>query len=101
MIKPPKSPTSARAIAEVIELLESRTAKEKTSVTISGSLLRAVELVAGDAPRSAVFERALREYLRSEIHALRDAHDLKIINANAKRINRESADLSEYQSWPD
>ena len=93
--------TKVRAYAEAARLLAIRTSKEKTSVSISSSLLRATELVSDNAPRSAVFERALRKYLHSEIRALRDEHDLRIINANAKRINRESADLLEYQNWPD
>ena len=92
--------TAGRVYAEAAKLLATRTTKEKTSVSISSSLLRAAELVY-DAPRSAVFERALRKYLRSEIRALRNEHDLKVLNANASRINRESADLLEYQSWPD
>ena len=93
--------TRMRAYDAAAKLLATRSRKEKASVSISGSLLRAAELISENAPRSAVFERALRKYVQSEIRAVRDARDLRIINANAKRMNRESADLLEYQSWPD
>jgi hypothetical protein len=87
-------------LAKAEKLLSTRTPKDKTSISISKSLLEAADIITAKAPRSAVFERALRRYLKSEIRVRRNERDLKLINAHAKRQNKESNDLLELQSWP-
>jgi hypothetical protein len=89
------------ALARAEKLLSTRTPKDKTSISISKSLLEAADIITGKAPRSAVFERALRRYLKSEVRVRRNERDLKLINANARRQNKESDDLLELQSWPE
>jgi metal-responsive CopG/Arc/MetJ family transcriptional regulator len=73
--------------------------KEKTSVSLSGDLLNQIDRLCGrKQSRSAFIERVLREYLlRRELAALH-ARDLKALNAAADKLNREAADVLEYQA---
>ena len=72
--------------------------KVKTSVTISEELLRRLDrlLVKGES-RSAVLERALREYLANRNRRHRDAKDLEILNSRADELNEEAHDVLDYQ----
>jgi metal-responsive CopG/Arc/MetJ family transcriptional regulator len=73
--------------------------KEKTSVTLSGDILTAIDRLAGSKQsRSAFIERVLREFLRERTRAALQARDLERINAAAQRLNAEAADVMEYQS---
>jgi len=73
--------------------------KEKTSITLSQDLLRAVDRMAGSKQsRSAFIERVLRKYLRERRRAAANARDLELINSAADRLNQESEDTLEYQS---
>ena len=94
-------PLSGPAAAKVQRLLSRREKKAKTSVSLSGELLRAADAVAGKAQRSALVERAVRAYLRTLLRRARNAHDLEAINANAEAANRESDELLNLQSWPE
>jgi len=70
----------------------------KTSITLPADLLASIDKA--DANRSAFLERASRAYLARTRNARRDVRDVRIINANAKRLNREAQDVLEYQGLP-
>lgn len=68
----------------------------KTSVTLPKSLLERLDGV--DRNRSALLKRAAETYLGELARRGREQRDLAIINENAERLNREAADVLEYQS---
>jgi len=73
--------------------------KEKTSITLSGEVLAAIDRIAGSKQsRSAFIEHVLREFLRQRTRAAVQARDLERINAAAQRLNAEASDVMEYQS---
>ena len=72
--------------------------KVKTSISLPADLLASIDRV--DASRSAFVERASRAYLARIPKSRRDARDARIINANARRLNREALDVLEYQGLP-
>ncbi len=73
--------------------------KEKTSITLSGDVLAAIDRIAGSKQsRSAFVERVLREFLRERARAAVQARDLERINAAAQRLNAEASDVMEYQA---
>ena len=73
--------------------------KEKTSITLSKDLLAQVDRLAGSKnSRSAFIERILRRYVRDRRRAALHSRDLARINRAAERLNREAADVLEYQS---
>jgi len=72
--------------------------KIKTSVTLSEDLLEKLDRLAGPRRnRSAVIERAVRDFVASQARRLRDARDLEILDRNAERLNREAADVLSFQ----
>ena len=74
--------------------------KEKTSITLSKDLLTKVDRLAGSkGSRSAFIERVLRRYLRDKARAAAHARDLTRINRAAERLNREAAEVLDYQTW--
>ena len=59
--------------------------KEKTSITLSKEVLRAIDRMAGSKQsRSAFIEAVLAQYLRRRTRAQLEARDLELIN-NAAR----------------
>jgi len=73
--------------------------KEKTSVTLSKDVLKDVDRLAGSKySRSAFIERVLRRYLRDRAKAALEARDLERLNRGADRLNREAAEILEYQA---
>ena len=79
----------------------SRGMKRKTSVTLAPHVVKAVDGLAGKGGnRSAVIERAVRELIAREAKRERDARELKIIDANADRLNREAEDVLSFQVEP-
>jgi metal-responsive CopG/Arc/MetJ family transcriptional regulator len=73
--------------------------KEKTSITLSGDVLAAIDRIAGSKQsRSAFIERVLREFLRQRARAAVQARDLDRLNAAAQRLNAEAADVMQYQA---
>jgi len=73
--------------------------KEKTSITLSGDVLTAIDRLAGSKQsRSAFIERVLRKYLRQRTRAALQARDLERINSAAQQLNAEAADVMEYQA---
>ncbi|HXJ06713.1 MAG TPA: ribbon-helix-helix domain-containing protein [Candidatus Acidoferrum sp.] len=73
--------------------------KAKTSVTLSKDVLAQVDRLAGSKhSRSAFIERVLRRYLRERSRAALHARDLSRINRAADQLNREAAEVLEYQA---
>jgi metal-responsive CopG/Arc/MetJ family transcriptional regulator len=73
--------------------------KEKTSITLSPDILAKVDRVAGTKlSRSAVIEQVLRNFFLERNRRKLHARDVQRINASADRLNREAADVLEYQS---
>jgi metal-responsive CopG/Arc/MetJ family transcriptional regulator len=73
--------------------------KEKTSVTLSPEVLAGIARMAGTKhSRSAVIERVLRQYLREQAKASAEARDLALLNDAADRLNKEAADVLDYQA---
>jgi metal-responsive CopG/Arc/MetJ family transcriptional regulator len=73
--------------------------KEKTSITLSGDVLAAIDRIAGSKQsRSAFIERVLRGFLRQRARAAVQARDLERLNAAAQRLNAEAADVMQYQA---
>ena len=72
--------------------------KSKTSITLSKSLLKELDRIAGkNGNRSELIERAVRQYLVGIACAERDQRDLEILNRTAKRVEREAKDALRYQ----
>jgi len=92
---------SLRTQAELERLLARRDKKAKASVSLGGEVIRAADVIAGKAQRSALVERAVRSYLRSILRRARDERDLQAINARATVTNRESDRAIDLQSWPE
>jgi metal-responsive CopG/Arc/MetJ family transcriptional regulator len=75
--------------------------KTKTSVTISDDVLKAVDQLAGPTlNRSAFVETAVRRFVEQLRRQRRNAADLAIINRRAGYLNREAAEVLEYQVMP-
>ncbi|RIL05617.1 hypothetical protein DCC79_16000 [bacterium] len=73
--------------------------KVKTSITLSEDVLQAVDAMCnGHGNRSEFIERALRAFIAHRRREARDARDIEIINRNADRLNRDAADVLEYQA---
>jgi metal-responsive CopG/Arc/MetJ family transcriptional regulator len=73
--------------------------KEKTSITLSGDVLAAIDRIAGSKQsRSAFIECVLREFLRQRARVAVQARDLERLNAAAQRLNAEASDVMEYQA---
>ena len=72
--------------------------KIKTSVTLSEDIITEVDRLAGPARyRSAVIERALRDFIAAEERRRRDARDREILDKHAEALNREAQDALSYQ----
>jgi metal-responsive CopG/Arc/MetJ family transcriptional regulator len=73
----------------------------KTSITLSEEVLEEIDR-RGERfkNRSNFLETAARAYLAQLERDERNARDLEIINRNASRLNREAADVLEYQVEP-
>ena len=70
----------------------------KTSITMPKELLSRIDRV--DKNRSALLERAARDYLARLEKEARDRKDIEIIDQNAERLNREALNTLEYQRLP-
>ena len=74
--------------------------KEKTSITLSKDVITQVDKLAGSKEsRSAFIERVLRKYMRQRKRAALHTRDLVRINRAAGRLNREAAEVLEYQAF--
>jgi metal-responsive CopG/Arc/MetJ family transcriptional regulator len=67
----------------------------KASITLPRDLLQSIDRHGQD--RSAFIEQAARAYPARLNKARRGAADVRIIDRNANRLNREAEDVLEYQ----
>jgi metal-responsive CopG/Arc/MetJ family transcriptional regulator len=73
--------------------------KVKTSVTLSSALLEEIDKV--NSNRSAFLEEAALLFLEKNAKRARDIKDAAILNRCSERLNREAADVLEYQNIED
>jgi len=72
--------------------------KVKTSITLSENLVREMDDLSSQyGNRSALVERAIRDFLAAEAKQRRDAQDLEILNQRADALNKEAEDVLSYQ----
>ena len=72
--------------------------KVKTSVTLSEELIREIDALSSQyGTRSALIERAVRDFLATAAQRQREARDLEILNRHAEALNAEAADVLSYQ----
>lgn len=88
-------------IPRVSEMIGTPGTKAKVSVTIGRGLLEAADVVAGEAGRSALIERALRSYLRQLVRRARHERELALLDAHAARLNAAAAEALADQTEPD
>jgi metal-responsive CopG/Arc/MetJ family transcriptional regulator len=71
----------------------------KTSVTIDERVLKALDkATTRSRSRSRLIEDAARDFLARRARATRDARDLAILNESATDLNKEMADVLDYQA---
>ena len=71
--------------------------KTKKSVSLSNSLLEELILLNKDGNISEFIEKALTHYINELKRKERGRRDLEIINANAKRFNKEAEENLKFQ----
>lgn len=72
--------------------------KVKTSITISGEVLRLIDQHHAEyRSRSEFLEQAARSFLANLARTEADRRDLVIINENADELNAEAEDVLDYQ----
>ncbi len=72
--------------------------KVKTSITLSGDLLKTIdEHTRGYNSRSEFIEEAVRVFIRLLIRRQQEARDLEIINRRADYLNQEAKEVLAYQ----
>lgn len=72
--------------------------KVKTSITLSGDLLKAIDEYGKEYNnRSEFIEEAVRVFIMQLIRQQQDAKDLGIINRRADHLNQEAMDVLTYQ----
>jgi len=76
--------------------------KVKTSITLSEELLQAVDARTRQQKRtrSDFIETAVWTFIQQQIRDEQNARDLEIINRHAESLNRQAADVLEYQVLP-
>jgi len=75
--------------------------KVKTSLTLSPRILAAIDRhTNGRMSRSEFVERAVSALIARLAKQEQDARDLGILNRRAADLNREAADVLEYQAIP-
>ena len=72
--------------------------KTKKSVSLSNSLLKEMAIINKDPNLSEFIERALAFYINELKRQERGRRDIEIINANAKRFNREAEENLQFQA---
>jgi hypothetical protein len=72
--------------------------KVKTSITLSGGILVAIDRNLGEfKSRSDFLECAAKNYLMQLARKEKDSRDLEIINRKADALNREAEDVLDFQ----
>jgi len=72
--------------------------KVKISVTLPSALLDEIDRLSSN--RSVFFEQAARLHLAQSARLDRNVKDAAILERNAERLNREAADVLQYQDLP-
>ena len=72
--------------------------KTKKSISLSTTLLREIELLNNDRSISEYIENALIYYLNALKRQERGRRDIEIINAHAKRFNKEAEENLKFQA---
>jgi metal-responsive CopG/Arc/MetJ family transcriptional regulator len=72
--------------------------KIKTSITLSGEVLKAIDLYVGEyRSRSEFLETAARKFISHLARKKAEQRDLEIINRSADSLNTEAEDVLTYQ----
>jgi len=72
--------------------------KIKTSISLAPDLVRQIDgLACRYGNRSALIERAIRDFLAAETKRRQDVQDLEILNRRADSLNKEAEDVLSYQ----
>jgi len=72
--------------------------KVKTSITLESDVVSAIDQqIAEHGSRSEFLEVAARQLLARLAKGEQERHDLEIINRRAVALNREAADVLDYQ----
>lgn len=72
--------------------------KVKTSITLSGDLLKAIDEYAREYNnRSEFIEEAIRFFIKLLIRRQQEARDLEIIDRRADYLNQEAKEVLGYQ----
>jgi hypothetical protein len=87
-----------RQLAMLAALARAPARKAKTSVTLSGNLLKVIDGLAGASHRSAWIERAVRAYAIRELRRERRARELELLNRHAEALNAEGNESATFQA---
>jgi metal-responsive CopG/Arc/MetJ family transcriptional regulator len=72
--------------------------KVKTSISLPEDLVRQIDgLASRHGNRSALIERAIRDFLAAQAKRQRESQDLDILNKRADALNKEAEDVLSYQ----
>ena len=72
--------------------------KIKTSITLSEEIIREIdELSSQYGNRSALIEKAIRDFLTAEAKHRRVLQDIEILNRRSDALNKEAEDVLSYQ----
>jgi len=72
--------------------------KTKKSISLSNSLLKELAAINKELNLSEFVEKALVFYINELRRQERERRDIEIINANAKRFNREAEENLQFQA---
>ncbi|TVR01021.1 MAG: hypothetical protein EA403_10930 [Spirochaetaceae bacterium] len=65
---------------------------------MSRELLAALSRLSDPGSRSSFIEEATWQYIRHQQKAIRDQHELQLINEHEDELNREALDTLNYQA---
>ena len=72
--------------------------KVKTSITLSEEIIKEIDQLSSQyGNRSLLIEKAIQYFLAAEARRKRDIQDIEILNRFADTLNKEAADVLEYQ----
>jgi len=89
---------SREQLAALTALAKAPAHKAKTSVTLSGNLLKVIDGLAGESRRSAWIEQAVRAYAMRQLKRERRELELELLNRHAEALNAEGDESAAYQS---
>ena len=71
--------------------------KQKTSISVSGKLLKMIDTLPDKPTRSAIVEEALILYFKSRKVQIRNKRDLDILNTHGLALNKEALETLDFQ----